>query len=553
MGRLIYHNQSGLPGQYSPFDEAILEVAQTGSVSIVSPYIGVDYLQRIIQLSPDWRLISDIEAWLSSLSIRARPKAWAFIRENLDSIHHCPSIHAKAVMSKHLAMFGSANLTHTGILGRTELGMLIDEPHLVEEMGIWFEGLWQQTHPPIADETNAFVQWLDDVSDRTPSKREKFSLSASGKKIRASLVQLPVFQRQTHKSAPLNLDEVAQSIVLQEFKHYESLEEAIEEAINILVKNEFSFKQIQNIVQGSFESASRREIYFVLLQHCANHVRSAFAINTRNRLIVRNGGFKQSTQELILEALVPFDFFLTWIVRHFDFENALDLVDEIDLKQRTGFNGEEQIILISELIDCGFLEIKDIAGNLAQYKLIEDFEWEGRFKLFKNAMHDWDAKVSHYRKKPKLSRKTDEVITEDDEDSEFETSYRKEKQKSIETMIESQAIRSFFEHASKGLDQRQTAQAYKRQREVDKIMSIVLTRLLSGEKLEVTKDLLTQLSQRTGVSKILIDSVLSSEGVNIKSVILFEGDSMTIHPDLNWESLTNYPLTQQICKDFLSL
>jgi hypothetical protein len=48
MGRLVYHDLSAISGQLSPFDEAVLEVAISGSVSIVSPYIGVDYLQRMV-------------------------------------------------------------------------------------------------------------------------------------------------------------------------------------------------------------------------------------------------------------------------------------------------------------------------------------------------------------------------------------------------------------------------------------------------------------------------------------------------------------------------
>ena len=80
MSRLLYHDLTDETGQISPFDEAALEVARSGAVGIVSPYIGVDYLQRIIQVSDGWRLVSDIEAWLSSLPMRARPKAWLFIR-----------------------------------------------------------------------------------------------------------------------------------------------------------------------------------------------------------------------------------------------------------------------------------------------------------------------------------------------------------------------------------------------------------------------------------------------------------------------------------------
>jgi hypothetical protein len=194
MSRLVYHDLSGVPGQSSPFDEAALEVARTGVVSIVSPYIGVDYLQRIIQVSTGWRLISDIEAWLSSLTMRARPRAWLFIRENLDNIHHCPAIHAKAVISNKLAMFGSANLTNTGILGRTEMGILIDELEMVVELGRWFDTLWQQTHSPIADETNAFVQWLDEEAERSPVRRENSHFLYQVRKFVRALSNFPCQQ-----------------------------------------------------------------------------------------------------------------------------------------------------------------------------------------------------------------------------------------------------------------------------------------------------------------------------------------------------------------------
>jgi PLD-like domain len=158
MTHLVYHNLSEKTNQTSPFDEAVLEVARCGAVDIVSPYIGVDYLFRVIQVSQGWRLITDIEAWLSSLSIRARPKAWLFIRKNLNSIHHCPAIHAKAVIGETRAMFGSANLTNAGILGRTELGILIDDAKMLAELNRWFATLWAQTNSPAVDEASAFIQ-----------------------------------------------------------------------------------------------------------------------------------------------------------------------------------------------------------------------------------------------------------------------------------------------------------------------------------------------------------------------------------------------------------
>lgn len=389
MGRLVYHSLSGLSGQYSPFDEAILEVARSGSVSIVSPYIGVNYLQRIVQVSTGWRLISDIEAWLSSLSVQARPKAWAFIRENLENIHHCPAIHAKAVISQKLAMFGSANLTNTGILERTEMGILLDEPLLVTELGAWFAALWKQTLPPVADEADAFVKWLDDEAARTPARREKFSLSASSKAIRARLSALPAPEKLEPEGHALNLGSVAQGLVIQEQRHYNSLEQAVEATINTLAKGSFSFGEVISNVRATFANVSVREVYFALLQYCANHVRSVFAENTINRLVFSDGLFSQSTHELIPQALAPFDAFLAELVLHLDFCQFRDLPDEDSIEKSTNVRGGDQVILVAELIDCGFLDIEDAAGELPRYKLLDDFEWVGRYKLFETAMRSW--------------------------------------------------------------------------------------------------------------------------------------------------------------------
>ena len=50
MQRLLYHAPDN-PNQESPFDRAIVQVVQGQNVSIVSPYIGLQYLHRLIGLS----------------------------------------------------------------------------------------------------------------------------------------------------------------------------------------------------------------------------------------------------------------------------------------------------------------------------------------------------------------------------------------------------------------------------------------------------------------------------------------------------------------------
>jgi hypothetical protein len=93
---LLYHAAAGC-GETSPFDDAVLRVSQGSDIKIVSPYIGLRYLQRLIDVSTNWSLVSDIEAWLSSLSVSERDKTLDFIHSHLEKIHHFPAIHAKTL------------------------------------------------------------------------------------------------------------------------------------------------------------------------------------------------------------------------------------------------------------------------------------------------------------------------------------------------------------------------------------------------------------------------------------------------------------------------
>jgi len=48
--------------------------------------------------------------------------------------------------------------------------------------------------------------------------------------------------------------------------------------------------------------ATVRESYLLVLQHCANHPRSAFAEATRNELTLTNGVFTASTRDGVVSA-----------------------------------------------------------------------------------------------------------------------------------------------------------------------------------------------------------------------------------------------------------
>ncbi|CAD7770493.1 MAG: hypothetical protein KIIPBIDF_00181 [Candidatus Methanoperedenaceae archaeon GB50] len=64
--QLVYHDKESSRGGESPFDKVITAIVRNEDVSIVCPYIGMKYFERIIKLANYWRLITDVEEWICS-------------------------------------------------------------------------------------------------------------------------------------------------------------------------------------------------------------------------------------------------------------------------------------------------------------------------------------------------------------------------------------------------------------------------------------------------------------------------------------------------------
>ena len=424
MSRILYHSLERSSADVSPFDRAILTVAAQANLRIVSPYIGISYLERIIERADDWFLVSDIEAWLSSLSFRARPRAWSFIRSNLDKIHHCKGIHAKAVIGNASAMLGSANLTDTGILSRTELGIFLDDREQVTELQGWFDGLWQQTSTPVVDETNAFIEWLDAEASRNVSGRQKFALASETRKVRAKLIRVEP-RRDDPSADGLNLASVAQDIVSRDDQHYTSIDKALEQALDILAPNGFTLGAAVTEVRRRTPLATIREVFFLLVQHCGNHPRSVFMEGTVNRLVLADGRFVQSNKSRLEEGLRKFDVYLLKLIQELSFDTPGDLPRESNIEAETGISERDQLVLIDELLDAGFLTLHDLPGQLPLYVLAGDFDWTARFHFFHRARVVWTTLLG---KQHPVKQNT---LEEDDRDDFAEVPSYVEEQKAL--------------------------------------------------------------------------------------------------------------------------
>lgn len=580
MTKLLYHlaQDDGGKTAVSPFDEAVLQVARSGPVRIVSPYIGVAYLERITSLSSQWRLISDVQEWLSSLSTQTRPRAWQFIRDNLDLIHHCHALHAKAVISDSLAMMGSANLTQHGILGRTEMGILLDNPQLVAEMGVWFDDLWAETAPPIVDETSAYIQWLDEEASQAPARRQRFALSSTSRKVRARLVKLELAVPPSGQveDAPLNLSQVAQAIIVQDQNRYDSLEAALEDSINKLTtQGTFTLGQLATEIRRGFTGTNLREIYFLLVQHCANHVRSVFVETTQNRLILADSHFAQSSKESLLPALAAFDAFLVALVGILSFATPVELPTEEQLEQETGFGGRDQVILVSELLDCGFLIIDDRPGELPGYMLDGSFDWEGRFRFFRRAHAAWTAKqkktipdnnvpeaadteVRHPATTYGVLRRDQLPEVEDDEPVEFDLGPTwAENRSALRRLLQESAVDLALADKAKqrvkvDLSLRGKPPGDKAQRQlgyVDTLLSRLLGMLGDGKAFIAPnmRGVQQAIRKATGNRPEIIEAALDAGVFRLARREDSHQLMLEINPQLSWDVLANYPKTSAVC------
>jgi len=184
--KLIYHTPQSASGGVSPFDTVITEMVAGHDIRIVSPYLSLDYLRRMIADADSWKLVSDIGEWLSTTSVAARTETVEFIGQHSEQIRHCRDVHAKVLVAGSKALIGSANFTNKGITGRVEMSVLFEDCEHVEETRAWFDLLWSQTAPVADADLKRFAVHLPD-REASPRPQELPSLFPP---VRAKFVSL---------------------------------------------------------------------------------------------------------------------------------------------------------------------------------------------------------------------------------------------------------------------------------------------------------------------------------------------------------------------------
>jgi len=68
--KLIYHNLENIEPNVSPFDQVVQSLIKDNNISIACPYLNLEYILDIINLSHDFKLITDVKQWLMKDLVR---------------------------------------------------------------------------------------------------------------------------------------------------------------------------------------------------------------------------------------------------------------------------------------------------------------------------------------------------------------------------------------------------------------------------------------------------------------------------------------------------
>lgn len=387
--RLIYHKVKD-PKGVSPFDAALRETADSAPMlRLASPYIGLAFLNRLTTVARDWRLLSDIEAWLMAGNRRHRAACWAFISNHLSRIRHVAGLHAKVAMGNGKLFLGSANFTEKGILGRTELSLLSDDPALFTEASMWFDTLWDNASSPVIQEGDALVESLDRAEWTTPKSRVRLTSTAPVVAAMLAKTERPIGFDLAGVMAEAGLAESKELLALEDAYHQISDEWRAQE-------RSFSFKALLQAINKVSRGRSR-DVWELVILETANHWLGGLEPEGYDRFVYQDGQFRPYFPNEDAKLTTRTDEVLAFVLRALPLLPAYSRLPHEPSWLDVGIAQFQVLPLIELLLDKGLLIERDLPGEIEQYAIDPDFEWPNRWAKYRTAHALFTLHISQTR------------------------------------------------------------------------------------------------------------------------------------------------------------
>lgn len=230
MNKLIYHDPKH-NNIISPFDHTLIEIIKDKEIKIACPYMSVYYINKLITLCKDWRILTDLNAWIySQTSIKQKRNIYDFLMGYQEHIHHYPELHAKVIITDSNLFLGSANFTDSGIFKKNEMSILITDDSNIHEANQWFDAWWEVTNFPSKEELEEAVE----SNNYSNFKEDLVKVKSKAPKINTSEVPLYSSTSNSEKSI-LKISEISLINYLQkwdnnqwEWDFFEMIKKAID-------------------------------------------------------------------------------------------------------------------------------------------------------------------------------------------------------------------------------------------------------------------------------------------------------------------------------------
>jgi hypothetical protein len=131
-----------------PFSVIQSLLSDTGKAYLTSPYVKESFIKRILpqlEMVSDVRLLTRLTSY--EISTNSVDLSALDLIAQFGEVRCLSTLHAKSILTELQAYVGSFNFTHSAFFRNFELGVILDDPLVLQGLESYFLHAWQQATP----------------------------------------------------------------------------------------------------------------------------------------------------------------------------------------------------------------------------------------------------------------------------------------------------------------------------------------------------------------------------------------------------------------------